>query len=242
MRSLRTSAALALGAIAIVGCHAQPAKTKSAPTVVQQGKAAKPVPSAAKQVASAEDEQNEDRTADNARKNDKSKKRVTRGKKNPLVRQTSDADVIAMMLAYNNADMSYARIASARAQSAYVKGYATRMLTDHANVNARAMDLIDRSDAELLDNPATMDLREISAAHRAELKAQSGAAFDVVYMQGEVEYQRTLLAKIDDLLLPSSRHPELKKLVTSVRPIVAAHLAQAEQIGSTLSTAVGATR
>ena len=234
MPALRTHAALALGAFVLLGCHHQTAKTKAAPQVTQQGSTARPA--ASKQVA-----QKEDAKASDKKKNNKTK-RVAKARKDPMVNQTSDAAVISIMLAYNNADMSYARIATSRAQNASVRAYATRMLTDKASVNQKAMDLIDRSDVDLEDNATTLDLREISAAHRADLKGQSGAAFDVAYMQGEVEYQRALLAKIDDLLMPSSRHPELKQLVESVRPLVAAHLAQAEQIGGSLSTAVGATR
>lgn len=236
---LRTSAALTLGAAVLLGCHSQPAKTKAAPSVTQQGSAAKPARTAATQDAKKSDKKNDKK---NEKKDDKSNKRVAKAKKNPDVHQTSDAAVIAIMLAYNNADISYARLASGRAQSGHVKAYAVRMLTDNASVNQKAMDLIDRSDVDLEDNATTIDLRDMSAAHRLELRQQSGAAFDVAYMQGEIEYQRGLLAKIDDLLLPSSRHPELQKLVASVRPLVAAHLAQAEQVGGSLSTAVGATR
>lgn len=243
MSLLRTSTTLVLGAAIIAGCHQQPAKTKAAPAsasgVVQQGSVAQLDEKSADTKAAKKN----DKKADNKKKNDKNAKRVAKAKKkDPLVDQTSDAAVIAIMLAYNNADMSYAQIAAGRAQNASVKAYASRMLTDKASVNQKAMDLIDRSDVDLEDNATTLDMREISAAHRAELKGQSGAAFDVAYMQGEIEYQRGLLAKIDDLLLPSSRHPELKKLVESVRPLVAAHLAQAEQIGGSLSTSVGATR
>jgi predicted outer membrane protein len=50
----------------------------------------------------------------------------------------SDANVAAFLLATNNTDMSYARIASSRAHARSVKEFSDRMLADHA----AAIDLI----------------------------------------------------------------------------------------------------
>ena len=44
----------------------------------------------------------------------------------------SEANVVAIILAANNTDLSYARLVPARSRSSEVKAFAQRMLTDHA--------------------------------------------------------------------------------------------------------------
>src|SRR5205823_4246574 len=49
--------------------------------------------------------------------------------------QVSDANIIAIILAANNTDLSYARLVPARARSTAVKTFAQRMTTDHTILN-----------------------------------------------------------------------------------------------------------
>jgi putative membrane protein len=152
----------------------------------------------------------------------------------------TEGHAVAMLLAYNNADISYSRIAASRSRNADVKAFAIRMLTDNASVNQTAMDLVARSDITPEDNATTTDLREISAAIRVQLRDLTGAAFDSAYVAGEIAHHRELLERLDRVFAPGTRNPDLKKLFTSIRPVVVAHLAQAEQIGETLGVATTA--
>src|SRR6478752_7391960 len=56
----------------------------------------------------------------------------------------SDANIAAILLAANNTDISYARLAPNRAQSPAIKDFAARMLTDHNAVNAMVNELLGR--------------------------------------------------------------------------------------------------
>ena len=56
-----------------------------------------------------------------------------------------DPNIAAIVLAANNTDISYARLAPSRAQSPAVKEFAAQMLTDHTGVNRLVSDLLVRT-------------------------------------------------------------------------------------------------
>ncbi|MEX2153603.1 MAG: DUF4142 domain-containing protein [Gemmatimonadaceae bacterium] len=151
----------------------------------------------------------------------------------PRVRGTgsvSDANIAAMVLASNNTDISYARLVPSRAQRDDVKEFGQRMLTDHVGVNSLVTELLRKLDLAAEDNTASLDMRDESANRRDAMRDLSGFAFDSAYMTNEVSYHQKFLASIDNVMLPSARNADLRALLMSVRPAVAAHLAHAELV------------
>ena len=150
--------------------------------------------------------------------------------------RVSPANVIAIILAANNSDLSYARLAPARSSNAEVKAFAQRMLTDHTLLNARLNDIVMRGRLRVEDNASSLDFRDYSAARRDVLRDLDGARFDSAYVANEVQYHQQYLDAITDVLMPSTTSGELRDFVTSLRPAVSAHLAHAEQIRATLAS------
>lgn len=144
--------------------------------------------------------------------------------------RVTDGNVAAMVLALNNTDISYARLAPARAEREDIRKFAERMLTDHAGVNQLVTNLMTKLDLEAEDNVASLDMRDESAEKRDLMRELSGYRFDSTYIENEITYHRKFLAQIDNVLLPAARNAELKGLLTAVRPAVASHLAHAEQV------------
>lgn len=142
----------------------------------------------------------------------------------------TDPHIAAMVLASNNTDISYARLAPSRAERQDVKEFAQRMLTDHTGVNGLVNDLLTKLNVTPVDNAASLDMRDESANRRDVMRELSGYAFDSTYIENEVAYHQKFLASIDSIMLPAAKHAELKGLLTAVRPAVAAHLAHAEQV------------
>lgn len=142
----------------------------------------------------------------------------------------TDANIAAMVLALNNTDISYARLAPARAERDDVKKFAERMLTDHTSVNQRVTDLLRKLDVAPQDNIPSLDMRDESAEKRDLMRELSGYTFDSTYIENEVSYHRKFLTQIDNVMLPAATHAELRGLLTAVRPAVASHLAHAEQV------------
>jgi len=111
-----------------------------------------------------------------------------------------------------------------------VKEFAQRMLTDHTNVNGLVNDLLTKLNVTPEENAASLDFRDESATRRDAMRDLSGYAFDSTYIENEVAYHVKFLATIDSVLVPAAKNKDLKNLLTSVRPAVAAHLAHAEQV------------
>ena len=148
----------------------------------------------------------------------------------PSGERVTDANIAAMVMASNNTDISYARLVPSRAERDDIRKFADRMLTDHVGVNELIKNLLTKLDLAAEDNIASLDMRDESAAKRDIMRELSGYPFDSAYIENEVTYHRKFLASIDRVMLPAARHPELRGLLTAVRPAVAAHLAHAEQV------------
>lgn len=157
----------------------------------------------------------------------------------PLPERVGDLDddnIAAMLLASNNTDISYARLVPSRAQRDEVRQFAQRMLTDHLGVNALLTETLAKIDLVPKDNLASLDMRDESAARRDAMRDLTGFAFDSAYITNEISYHQRFLASLDQLMLPRVRNGELKTLLNSVRPAVAAHLAHAEQVWANVMT------
>ena len=144
----------------------------------------------------------------------------------------SDPNIAAMVLALNNTDISYARLAltGGRVQRDDVRQFANRMLTDHTGVNGLVTQLLTKLDVAPEDNQLSLDMRDESANKRDAMRDLTGYAFDSTYIENEVAYHQKFLSQIDNLMLRDARNADLRTLLTSVRPAVAAHLAHAEQV------------
>lgn len=147
-----------------------------------------------------------------------------------------DGNVVAIVLAANNTDLSYARLVPARAMSAAVTAFAARMTTDHTLLSARVAEIAQREGIVAEDDATSLDFRDHSAARRDVLRELTGAAFDSTYTANEIQYHTELLAALDSVLIPGSRNAALKEFVVALRPAVSAHLAHAERVRATLAT------
>lgn len=146
-----------------------------------------------------------------------------------------NAEAAGLALVANNVEIGYALLAPDRALDPDVRAFAARMRTDHASLNAALTELLGRIDLPARDDPAGLALRDSSAARRLRLRAMSGHAFDVAYVDQAVRSHQELLGVIDRLLTPAATRRELRDYVITLRPVISAHLAHAEQLRATLA-------
>lgn len=143
---------------------------------------------------------------------------------------SSDNRAVGMFLMSNDVNLSFARMAYANASSEDVKAFARRMLTDHTQIMTTIRALVADQDMSPADDNAGTDLRDLSTLQRDSLRAMSGRSFDSTYVLMELDRHRAMLSMIDDQLLPRARSAELREMLASTRPIIAAHVAHAEQL------------
>jgi predicted outer membrane protein len=147
-----------------------------------------------------------------------------------IVNAPTDANITAIVLAEDNTDISYARLVRSRAESEAVREYATQMLSEQSSVNRLVNDLLVRINLNPEDNNTSLSFRDTSAAHRDQLRTLQGIRSTPPFMANEVMYHRKYLAALDSSLVRSARNSDLKKMLTSLRPALAARLERAEQV------------
>jgi putative membrane protein len=147
--------------------------------------------------------------------------------------RVNDGNIIAIVLAANNTDLSYARLAG-RTQNADVRSFAQLMTTDHTILNMRVNDIAQRNRIRPEDNDISLSFRDYSAERRDVMRGLPGAAFDSTYAANEVQYHLDLLSALNQVLAPQAKNAELREFVTNLKPAVTAHLAHAEQLQANL--------
>lgn len=146
----------------------------------------------------------------------------------------SDANIAAVVVQANTADILYAEMALAKSGMPAVREFATMTKRDHESVNEAAVALVTRLGLTPIDNELSFDLRDDAETKRLTLRDFEGFAFDSAYAANEVSYHTTLLGAIDAALIPSVKNGELRDLLIAVRPAVAAHLTHAQTLAASL--------
>lgn len=150
----------------------------------------------------------------------------------------TDANIAAIVVAANEADIGYGRLAAARSSNARVKQFADQMQKDHGGVNTLATQLVTRLRLTPQDNAVSLDLRDQAEAVRDTLRELDGPELDRFYAENEVRYHASLLETIEGTLVPSARNAELRALLEQVVPTVRAHF----KLALLLRDAVGRSR
>jgi putative membrane protein len=148
--------------------------------------------------------------------------------------RVSDANIAAIVVAANNADIAYANIALNKGMSDEVKSFARRMVADHNGVNTAAAALVAKLGVTPVENSVSLDLRDNAEVVRDRLREKNGIEFDREYIDNEISYHESLLKTIDEMLVPSVTNAELRELLRTTRPAVAAHLEHAKRIRPSL--------
>lgn len=151
--------------------------------------------------------------------------------------QLTDGDIAAILAASDTAEIAPSELAEGSAQDPQVTQFAAMMVRDHGMLSDSLRALTQANGITPAPNTISEQLRTQTRATVQALQGQSGAAFDSAYMAAMVQSHEAALNTIDGQLLPAAQNAQLRTaLEQKVRPAVAAHLEQAQQIQSTLNT------
>jgi putative membrane protein len=146
----------------------------------------------------------------------------------------NDAQIAHIAVTANQIDVDAGNAALAKTKNEEVKKFAKLMVTDHSSVNKQAGALAAKLKVTPEDNDTSKALMKGADEAAAKLKPMSGAAFDKAYVDNEIVYHKAVLDALDKALIPNTKNAELKKLLESVRPVVAMHLTHAEELSKKL--------
>src|SRR5437868_8124272 len=90
----------------------------------------------------------------------------------------SDPQIVGIVVAANQIDIDYAKIALQKSKNKEVREFAQQMITDHNAVQKSVFDLGARLKVTPADSDTQKSLKDGATKERAELKKLHGAAFD----------------------------------------------------------------
>ncbi len=148
----------------------------------------------------------------------------------------NDAQIAAIVVAANQADIDAAEVAKAHSRNSAVKDFASTMIRDHESVNKQAKALVSELNVKPEPSATSKSLTEGARENVAALKELEGPAFDKAYVDHEVAYHQQVIDAIHSTLLPNAKNPQLKALIEKVTPAFQAHLDHAKHLQGQLAS------
>lgn len=140
------------------------------------------------------------------------------------IEDINDAQIIAILIAANNADIAAGKLAKFKASDQEVNFFAQRMILDHSANLDSVTTFMERKKIEPQDNPASLEFLKYGKENIKNLKPLRRHAFYKAYIDNEVSFHGKVLSAIDSLLIPKAKNIELKWLLEKVRPAFLSHL------------------
>jgi putative membrane protein len=151
----------------------------------------------------------------------------------------NNAEIAGVVVEINTGEISAGQLATTKAIYLDVRTFGARMVAEHSAAQARLATLL----VDLAITPASSALRSQLAseaqATMQTLQTATGAAFDVAYMNSQVQMHSMALTLIDEQLIPSTTSEEMRSALTAFRATIADHLTRAQEILNTLATGGG---
>ncbi len=142
----------------------------------------------------------------------------------------NDANIGAIVVAANQIDIDYGKIALSKTKNKEVREFAQRMVTDHGAVQKSVLDLAAKLKLVPEENDISQSLKKNAVEVTAKLKSLKGEAFDKFYIDNEVAYHTQVTDAIEKVLIPNAKNPELKAALEGAQPLFLKHLEHAKQI------------
>src|ERR1043165_3289664 len=135
----------------------------------------------------------------------------------------NDATIVAIFAQANTYDIETGTLGSQKGSTPEVKTVGASLVRDHKSVLQQATDLAKK----LGVTPTPPKENPFAAMHAkamAELKAKSGKAFDLAFLDNEIAYHQAVIDAIGKTILPAIQNAELKAFVEKIAPAFQAHL------------------
>jgi putative membrane protein len=149
----------------------------------------------------------------------------------------SDANIGAIVLAANQIDIDYGKLALAKSKNKEVLAFAQQMVTDHGAVQKSVIELAGKLHLTPVENDTSNGLKAKSVEVTAKLKSLNGKAFDKFYIDNEVAYHKVVTDEIAGVLIPNAQNSELKAALQGAQTLFVGHLEHARNVQATVDAA-----
>ena len=144
----------------------------------------------------------------------------------------SDAQIVGIVLAADQIDIDYGKLALQKSNDKKVREFAQRMVTDHSAVQKSVIELADKLGVKAEDSSTSTGLKSGAADITTKLNSLKGKEFDKFYINNEVNYHKTVTDAVDAVLIPSATNAELKAALQGAQPLFLKHLEHARTVQS----------
>lgn len=146
----------------------------------------------------------------------------------------SDPQIVGIVVAANNIDIDYGKLALSKSKNKEVKAFAQQMVTDHSALQKSVFDLGAKLHVTPADSDTQASLKKQAEETTAKLKALSGKEFDKAYIDNEVGYHKAVIDATSNTLIPNAQNAELKAALEGAAPLFKGHLEHAEHVQAEL--------
>lgn len=153
--------------------------------------------------------------------------------------QLSQAQIAKVTELANTGEIEQAKIAQTKAKSASVKKFAAMMIKHHGEAKTAQAKLYKQLDLTPASSETATLLQADADKALGKLRGADGSAFDMAYIEGQVDAHQKVLDTIDRQLLPAATDQALVSELNKMRATVESHLAEAKRIASELGKTPG---
>ena len=144
----------------------------------------------------------------------------------------TDPQIVGIVLAADQIDIDYGKIALAKSKSKAIREFAQRMVTDHSAVQNSVIGLASKLNVTAEDSPTITSLKSGAVDITAKLNSLKGKEFDKFYIDNEVSYHKAVTAAVAGVLIPNAQNAELKSALEGAQPLFLKHLEHARLVQS----------
>jgi putative membrane protein len=142
----------------------------------------------------------------------------------------SDPQIVGIVLAADQIDIDYGKIALAKSKNKATREFAQRMVTDHSAVQQSVIGLAAKLGVTGEDSQTSTGLKGGAVDITAKLNALKGKEFDKFYIDNEVAYHKAVTDAVAGVLIPNAQNAELKSALEGAQPLFLKHLEHARMV------------
>jgi len=146
----------------------------------------------------------------------------------------SDPEIVGIVVAADQIDIDYAKLAMSKAKDKQVKDFAEQMITDHSAVQKSVFDLAAKLKVTPADSGTSNSLKTQAQQTMQKLQGLKGKAFEQAYIDNEVVYHQAVINANKTVLIPNAQNADLKSALQGAEPLFEGHLQHAQQVQSAI--------
>ncbi|MGE0615033.1 MAG: DUF4142 domain-containing protein [Bacteriovoracia bacterium] len=142
----------------------------------------------------------------------------------------TDPQIAQVVIHLNRGEIEMANYAKSKSTNLAVRGFADKMIREHGSARDKTLAFVAKHGMESESSTVGEQLKSSAGAAEVKLKQAPPDDFDRVYVDTQIQAHQEALKTIDEKLIPTVKSAELRKLLTEIRPKVAAHLDHAKDL------------